>query len=372
MDHIRKELDQLMGKDRNKPLHHKEDRQEHFSDPDVCKFYLVAFCPHDLFPNTKADMGKCPKKHDDYYRKMFQADPNKEVYQRRYEEELMEVLERIISQLDTKIRKTLSKIEVPADSDKPKELHERIDGLNKKINFFLEQADKLGEEGRLDESEAIMKEIERLKIQRSELSNMSENPLMQNEKQMHICEVCGAMQSLTDTDKRLTIHLEGKLHSGYALIRKTLVEIKQRRDEYRKLKEKEAENKVQEAKEKTARERENPNEENKDKGKAEKEKNFFEDRPEIKEVIKPKQSYNESWRRNRNYRKSHSRSRDREDNYKRDQRSQFSRDEHKDNGRNYDKNRYDSRDHRHDSDKNYHNRDRDYKDRSKYDKERKY
>ena len=48
------------------------------------------------------------------------------------------------------------------------------------------------------------------------------------------------MQSLTDTDKRLTTHLEGKLHTGYALIRKTLAEIKQRREEYKLKKEKEA------------------------------------------------------------------------------------------------------------------------------------
>ena len=62
----------------------------------------------------------------------------------------------------------------------------RIEGLNKKINFFLEQAERLGEEGKLDESESIMKEIDRLKMQKTELSNMFENPLLQNEKQMHV------------------------------------------------------------------------------------------------------------------------------------------------------------------------------------------
>ena len=256
-----------MGKDRNLPLSYRGKKKEHFSDTEVCKFFLVAFCPHDLFPNTKADMGKCSKRHDEYYKKMYERDSNREMYQRRYEEELMELLERIISQLDSKIRKTLAKIDVPAEADRPKEIHEKIDGLNKKINFFLEQAERLGEEGRLDESEGIMKEIDRLKLQRSELSNMSENPLLQNEKQMHICEVCGAMQSLTDTDKRLTIHLEGKLHTGYALIRKTLAEIKQRRDEYRRVKEKEAETKVLEAKEKQAKDRELHIEDTKDKSK---------------------------------------------------------------------------------------------------------
>uniref|UniRef100_A0A1I7X5R8 Transmembrane protein n=1 Tax=Heterorhabditis bacteriophora TaxID=37862 RepID=A0A1I7X5R8_HETBA len=30
-------------------------------DPDICKYYIVGFCPHDMFVNTKADLGKCCK-----------------------------------------------------------------------------------------------------------------------------------------------------------------------------------------------------------------------------------------------------------------------------------------------------------------------
>ena len=35
MDHIRQELDQLMGKDRNKPLFIRLARRDHFDDQDV-------------------------------------------------------------------------------------------------------------------------------------------------------------------------------------------------------------------------------------------------------------------------------------------------------------------------------------------------
>jgi hypothetical protein len=27
---------------------------------------LLSFCPNDLFPNTKADIGPCERRHDDY------------------------------------------------------------------------------------------------------------------------------------------------------------------------------------------------------------------------------------------------------------------------------------------------------------------
>ena len=38
--------------------------------------------------------------------------------------------------------------------------------------------------------------------------------------------MCGALQSALDTDKRLTMHLEGKLHTGYLKIRSKLAELK--------------------------------------------------------------------------------------------------------------------------------------------------
>lgn len=48
MDEQRKLLDQLMGTGRNG----EGGGTKHFSDRDVCRFYLVGLCPHDLFGNT--------------------------------------------------------------------------------------------------------------------------------------------------------------------------------------------------------------------------------------------------------------------------------------------------------------------------------
>jgi len=51
---------------------------------------------------------------------------------------------------------------------------------------------------------------------------------------MKVCEVCGALQSAGDTDKRLTMHLEGKLHTGYLKIRKKLAELNNKRAQDRR------------------------------------------------------------------------------------------------------------------------------------------
>ena len=108
MDHIKQELDQLMGKDRNKPLFVRLARRDHFDDQDVrnnhskflfspslfrffqiCKYNLLSFCPNDLFPNTKADIGPCEKRHDDFVKQQFTNDVEKESYERKYQDELI-------------------------------------------------------------------------------------------------------------------------------------------------------------------------------------------------------------------------------------------------------------------------------------------
>ena len=35
------------------------------TDPKVCRSYLVGNCPHDLFTNTKNELGPCPKVHNE-------------------------------------------------------------------------------------------------------------------------------------------------------------------------------------------------------------------------------------------------------------------------------------------------------------------
>lgn len=36
-----------------------------------CRFYLSGLCPHDLFSNTKSDLGPCDKEHNDKMKEMY-------------------------------------------------------------------------------------------------------------------------------------------------------------------------------------------------------------------------------------------------------------------------------------------------------------
>ena len=44
-----------------------------YKDPEVCHYYVCGFCPHELFVNTRADLGPCKKIHDEAIRKEYQV-----------------------------------------------------------------------------------------------------------------------------------------------------------------------------------------------------------------------------------------------------------------------------------------------------------
>ena len=69
MEFLKIQLDNIMGKDRNKSAKELLKDEERYNNPDVCKYFLVSFCPHDLFPNTKQDLGSCVKRHDEKFKK---------------------------------------------------------------------------------------------------------------------------------------------------------------------------------------------------------------------------------------------------------------------------------------------------------------
>lgn len=230
MDHFRATLDELMGKDRDVPLKEKLKLQKHFDSNEVCKFYLLDFCPHDLFPNTKSDLGKCKKRHDQYFKQQFEKDKNKEQYQIKYEGMLMDFLEEQIAEVDNKMKKSLERIEAPLpDMEKPKDMLDQLKVIDMQITELVERAEKLGEIGRIDDSEQVLRQVDKFKEKKNEIIMMNENPLMLKEKQMKICEVCGGLQSMQDNEKRLQTHVEGKLHAGYAKIREYLENLRRRK-----------------------------------------------------------------------------------------------------------------------------------------------
>ena len=110
----------------------------------------------------------------------------------------------------------------------------RLEKYDADIKKLLQDIERLGEEGKIEESEQLDAEIQNLKKKKEDLLKAGDNSLY-GLKQMKVCEICGAMQAINDTEKRTQIHLEGKLHTGYAILRKELEKLKKRKDEIKNL-----------------------------------------------------------------------------------------------------------------------------------------
>ncbi|KAJ1984679.1 splicing factor [Dimargaris verticillata] len=204
-------------------------KQVHFSDRNVCKHYLVGFCPYQLFPNTKADLGTCDKVHDDKLRKDYLAAPDREDYD--YEYRFFLFLRSLCDDLDHRIERAHRRLHIKPMDDlanpRRDEMEEKMVLLDERIKKLLADAEAAGEDGQVDKAKDLSDQAEHLKERLEQLKHAEvDHPLVKQEKQMEVCKVCGGFLVTGDDSKRLDAHNEGKQHSGYLLIRTTYDELK--------------------------------------------------------------------------------------------------------------------------------------------------
>ncbi|VDM02088.1 unnamed protein product [Schistocephalus solidus] len=210
-------LDELMGKNRN-ACGPESMKTPHWSDEDMCKSFLCGFCPHDLFVNTKTDLGPCDKTHDERMVEMYKK--SSRYGKMGYEEEFYRYLCYLLEDVDKRIRRghdrlNVSKAVNPTDPDAAAEKKEKIESITRRINDLVEQAEKLGTEGKVDQAQGVLKLCEQLKFERSQL----EGDVRPGVGQLEVCEICGAFRIKDDAPQRVEEHLSGKMHLGYAKIR---------------------------------------------------------------------------------------------------------------------------------------------------------
>lgn len=201
-----------------------------FSDSNVCRNYLCGLCPQELFSNTKVDMGECKKLHSLPLREEYEK-ANSEKYL-GYEEELLETLSSIISEVDRSIQKSKRRLdEENVGMDK-----ETLDGLQDvyllmvEIGIKLANAETLASEGKVNEAMPLYAELEELKSRRAGLEASFKTVISSStasQQKLRVCDVCGAHLSIFDNDRRLADHFGGKMHIGYVKIRDRLRQLKE-------------------------------------------------------------------------------------------------------------------------------------------------
>ncbi|XP_076459562.1 luc7-like protein 3 [Babylonia areolata] len=225
-------LDELMGRSRNCDPNEKPP-ELHWEDDLVCKHFLCGFCPSVLFTNTRADLGICNKIHDEALRKQYQESSRFE--KMGYEEEFLQCLQSMISDVEKRIRRghqrlALSNSQATLNGGALTQREEKIDMLTEKINELITQAEELGNEGKVEEAQGVMKLCDQLKEERTQIQNQPIKDDTPQMKQMEVCEVCGAFLIVDDAPQRQDEHLTGKQHAGYARVRD---EIEKRKNQKR-------------------------------------------------------------------------------------------------------------------------------------------
>ncbi|OWR44013.1 luc7-like protein 3 [Danaus plexippus] len=244
-------LDELMGRHRNTNPNEKI-KKPNWEDPEYCKYYMVKFCPHDLFVNTRADLGVCPKVHDDEVKDLFER-AESSYKKAQYVEEFLRFCRHMISDVERKIQKGKQRLELmnskpegpPMTQAQTEKNQEQVQLLSEKITALLREAEEAGSCGNVEQAQGLMKLCDRLKDEKEQLLKQQENShwsmtaelAAAQEKQMEVCPVCGAFLIVGDAQQRIDDHLSGKQHVGYYKLRQAYEEMNEAREKEQQEKE---------------------------------------------------------------------------------------------------------------------------------------
>lgn len=127
-----------------------------FSLSQFCQYYLVKFCPHDLFVNTRADLGQCPKLHDDEAKRLYEnARPG--ARKRQYEDDFLRFCNNMINEVDRKIQKGKQRLLLMNKGEGGpvyvSKFQEQLNNLNARIKKLLNEAEEAGHRGDVDQAQ---------------------------------------------------------------------------------------------------------------------------------------------------------------------------------------------------------------------------
>ena len=81
----------------------------------MCRSYLVGTCPHDLFTNTKQDLGPCPKVHSEGLKAEYEAASTHEKSKWGFDYDYMRDMQKYIDECNRRIDSAQRRLEKTPD-----------------------------------------------------------------------------------------------------------------------------------------------------------------------------------------------------------------------------------------------------------------
>nr|SVE76596.1 EOG090X0BOE [Daphnia longispina] len=241
-DQMRAMLDQLMGTTRDGESSRYNVK---FSDPKVCKSFLLGCCPHEILASTyhitpqvaRMDIGECANIHDLALRADYEKASETKDY--GYQVDAMDHLTTFVGECDRKTEAAKKRL-----AETQEELSAEVAAKAQKVHLLAEQigqklakAEQLGAEGFVDESIKMMEEVEEFRKKKATAEQEYRNAMPASsyqQQKLRVCEVCSAYLGIHDNDRRLADHFGGKLHLGFIKIREKLAELQVKVEERRR------------------------------------------------------------------------------------------------------------------------------------------
>lgn len=227
-EQMRAMLDGLMGTARDGSDSQKQHL--HFTDPRVCRAFLLDCCPHDIFASTKLELGDCSKVHDPALRADYLNANKVEDYM--YEISALERLQTFVNEADRKtenLKRSLAKTQENLTAEETSKLN-RVHDLTELLGKKLAQIDKAEQDGDLEAKEKLSDEAEKIKKERvraeEEYRKVSKPVSSHQQQNLRVCDICSAYLGINDNDSRLADHFGGKLHLGFITVREKLDDLK--------------------------------------------------------------------------------------------------------------------------------------------------
>lgn len=229
MEQQRALLDQLMGCGRNLDFDEKKKFKKSWKDPDICQKYLCGLCPHELFTNTKSDLGRCPNYHNDKLVAGFKKES--ELVQVKVEKDYIRYLKGLSANVDRRVLRMGMRLNAKFDGES---MNDEVATLHARISTMNQQMEEFSEEGKVEESKTLFSLIQTLREKKNKLiddqKKLEDRLYESDQKSMEICKICGVW--ILTAENRRQSHFNGKQHTGYQQIRNMIARIEQKHKDY--------------------------------------------------------------------------------------------------------------------------------------------
>jgi len=234
-------LDSLMGASRNQDTaEQKKNKGNNFKKKDICKHFLLGFCPGHEVGQTKLSRFKgvneeqCRLTHSEAMKEEFEKHEDHKELRKEYEESLLRDLRKLVREAGVMAKKEQgnvkkNEVDIPGSTQfkkLPQHITDEVERLTKDMNKLMAAAEDIAEKGDVDGSKFKVMLADEINSKIAELKADYARPITKYREE-EVCDVCGQRLEAFDpkNTQRYDAHFTGIVHVLFMKIQKWYKEL---------------------------------------------------------------------------------------------------------------------------------------------------